>query len=72
MRDRVPSAIEYREAARVLYEEEGEIEIDFLEETEENPEDYIDRTDLDGEETGAYVQAWVWVPRSEAEKDNRL
>lgn len=48
----------YVEAARRLHHEDGEVEID------DRPR--ISRSeDQDGEQ-GAYVQAWVWVPREEA------
>jgi len=44
----------YVEAAKRLYEREGEIEID------ENAEL------SDSGDPGEYVQAWVWVPQDEA------
>lgn len=43
---------QYIEAARRLYQKDGEIEIDELAGTE-----IVSRSDDDG----AYVQAWVWV-----------
>jgi hypothetical protein len=44
---------QYVEAARRLYEREGEYEID-------------DNAEVSyGDDPGAYVQAWVWVPREE-------
>jgi len=43
----------YRTRAKELYHQEGEIEVD--------PDA---RVSIGGSD-GAYVQAWVWVPRSE-------
>lgn len=41
---------QYRDAAKRIHESEGEIEID-------------DKAKVSrGDDTGAYVQAWVWVP----------
>lgn len=59
-----PTAEEYIAKARELYGVGGDVEID-LDETEAEPETRINRSkDQDGE-TGAYVKAWVFVPRSE-------
>ena len=46
---------EYIQKAKQLYERDGEIEID------------ADATVSEGDDPGAYVQAWVWVPSGEAE-----
>lgn len=46
---RITSA-QYRDAAKRIHESEGSIEID-------------DKAKVSrGDDTGAYVQAWVWVP----------
>ena len=45
-----PSDAAYRTAARRLYQSDGALEID--------DESVVSR----GDEAGAYVQAWVWVP----------
>jgi len=41
---------EYIQQAKKLYERDGEIEID------------ANATVSEGDDPGAYVQAWVWVP----------
>ena len=46
----------YVEAAKRLFHKEGEIEVDDS------------ATVSRGDPDGAYVQAWVWVPESEAKK----
>jgi hypothetical protein len=45
-----------RKAARILWHKEGEVEIDS--------EALVSRSD---DSEGAYVQAWVWVPRDKWE-----
>lgn len=50
-----PTDAHYRAAAIVIYAEEGKIEID------EDAE--VSR----GDDPGAYVQAWLWVPSSKVE-----
>jgi hypothetical protein len=46
----------YRTRARELYQEEGCIEVD--------PNALVSR----GDEAGAYVEAWVWVPLKKEKK----
>lgn len=46
---------EYIEAARLIYADEGVIEIDDSAKVSR------------GEDNGAYVQAWVWVPERKGE-----
>lgn len=45
----------YRRAAKALHEVDGEIEID------------PDATVSFGDDSGAYVAAWVWVPDAEVD-----
>lgn len=52
-----PTSNQYTQAARALYHEPGELEIDELERT-------ISRAD-----GGAWVRAWVWVDDSDASKE---
>src|SRR5712691_6732601 len=54
------TAKQYREAAKRLHQEDGECEIDA------NAK--ISRASTEDEE-GAYVQAWVWVPRQAVDKE---
>lgn len=54
-----PTDEQMREAAKNEYEREGEIEID------DNAA--VSR----GDDTGAYVQAWVWVSFDEAEGEGK-
>ena len=54
-----PTDKAYVEAAYRLFNIEGEIEID--------PDAKTSRVDPDEEETGCYVQAWVWVNREEVD-----
>lgn len=49
-----PTDAQYRAAAKRMFEREGELEID------------TDATVSRGSDPGAYVQAWVWVPREDA------
>lgn len=56
----MPTDDQVRAAAVRMYESEGEREIDFGA--------TISRAD-DNSDQGAYVQAWVWVPDSEALKE---
>jgi hypothetical protein len=59
-RKKKPAAKLYRDAAKRLHEVDGECEIDYRAKVSR----------VDGpEEEGAYVQAWVWVPREEVDKD---
>lgn len=54
-----PTGPQYVAKARELHEVEGEVEIDRLMTTNRQ----VSRSeDQDGEQ-GAYVRAWVWVPR---------
>jgi hypothetical protein len=53
----------YIAAARRLYNEEGTIEVD--EDSGQLPKGRVSR----GEDAGAYVMAWVWVPAHEAKKE---
>jgi hypothetical protein len=53
--ERKPTPEEYRQAARAMYQDEGTLEIDDSALVSE------------GDEDGAYVQAWVWVSKSETE-----
>lgn len=46
----------FRTRAKELYHQDGEIEVDF-----------DARVSL-GDDRGAYVEAWVWVPRSEEQE----
>jgi hypothetical protein len=57
---KLPTAKQYREAAKRLHHEDGECEVD------DNAR--VSRSSMDDEE-GAYVQAWVWVPRQAVDKD---
>jgi len=51
-----PTLEQYRKAAKRLHHDEGNVEVD-----------YPGRTPVStGDPNGAYVQAWVWVPNSEA------
>lgn len=52
---------EFRREARRQYEDEGRIEIDFDEATVSRGE---------GDASGAYVQAWVWVEFAKAEGED--
>lgn len=60
-----PTAEEYIAKARELHEDEGEIEIDHMEPdaASELAETQISRSEDSSGEIGAYVRAWVWVPR---------
>lgn len=53
---------QYVQAAKRLYHEEGEIEVDDSARVSSHA--------LGGDE-GTYVQAWVWVPDAEAKKQRR-
>ena len=60
-----PTDAEYYEKAHELYGVGGDIEIASPDETEAEQKTRIERCkSLDGE-IGAYVKAWVFVPRSE-------
>ena len=50
----------YRDAAFILRHRDGEIEID--DPADEDYEAMISR----GDDPGAYVKAWVWVPEEDA------
>jgi hypothetical protein len=50
----------YRTRARDLYQEEGSIEIDS--------NAIVSR----GDEAGAYVEAWVWVPLKKKKEESDL
>ena len=56
-----PTAVEYISKARELHEEEGTLEIDHV--LQADQEDAISRSEDQTGEIGAYVKAWVWVPR---------
>jgi hypothetical protein len=56
---------QYVDAASRLYHEEGTIEID--DETRSRAPALVSR----GDDNGAYVEAWVWVPNEEARKRQR-
>src|SRR5260370_23329918 len=58
---KLPTARAYREAAKRLHHVEGECEID-----DNAKQAKVSRTRKQDEE-GAYVQAWVWVPREEVD-----
>jgi hypothetical protein len=49
-----PNDGKYRDAAKKLHHREGELEIDD------------DAIVSKGDDPGAYVQAWIWVPNSDA------
>ena len=66
---RVPTAKEYIEAARRLHQQDGEVEIDNLDETEAQAETRVSRSEDGAGECGAYVKAWVWVNREELDGD---
>lgn len=53
---KTPTKQKYRDAARKLYGRDGQVEIDDSA-----------RVSCGDENEGAYVQAWVWVRRDEAE-----
>lgn len=56
----LPTAKEYRDAAKRPYHVDGATEID--------DKARVSRESIAREE-GAYVQAWVWVPRQAIDKD---
>jgi hypothetical protein len=56
-----PTAKEYIEKARELHEVEGEVEIDDVADAE--IEHQVSRSEDQTGEMGAYVRAWVFVPR---------
>ena len=49
---------QYRKAARTIYQEEGEVEID------DNA-----KISRDDDDEGVYVAAWVWVPADAAKRE---
>jgi hypothetical protein len=53
-----PTNQQYVKAAQRLYNKDGECEIDEFDST-------LNQVSH-GEDLGAYVQAWVWVPEDEA------
>jgi len=57
---KLPTAEEYRDAAKRLYHVDGATEID--------DKARVSRESTAREE-GAYVQAWVWVPRQAVDKE---
>lgn len=60
--DREIPAQAYRDAALELFHSPGEIEID-------DPADHdLEAMISRGADQGAYVRAWVWVSREDAEK----
>jgi len=56
---KLPTAKQYREAARRLHHAYGECEVDG--------NARVSR-DHGPDEEGAYVQAWVWVPREDVDE----
>jgi hypothetical protein len=56
---KLPTAKEYRDAGKRLYHVDGATEID--------DKARVSRESTEREE-GAYVQAWVWVPRQAVDK----
>jgi hypothetical protein len=60
-RKKLPTAKQYREAAKRLHQEDGECEV--------GGNARVSRDHGPGEE-GAYVQAWVWVPRQAVDRDH--
>jgi hypothetical protein len=58
-RKKLPTNAEYIKAAKKLHEVDGECEIDERAKVSRN----------DNEEEGAYVAAWVWVPREVVDPD---
>ena len=64
-----PTAKDYIAMARELHTKEGEIEIDMLDETDAMAETRVSRSEDSSGEIGAYVKAWVWVPRESLQPD---
>ena len=61
-----PTAKQYIEKARELHQIEGEVEVDVIpSETDAESDKRVSRSEDQDGETGAYVQAWVWVDREE-------
>lgn len=59
MTDETITDAQFREAARRLYEREGEIEID--EPSTDDGGTHVSRNDSPKSCDGAYMKAWVWV-----------
>jgi hypothetical protein len=60
-----PTDAQYLSAARRIHHEDGEVEVD--EDSGKMPKGRVSR----GDDHGAYVLAWVWVPDSEARQEGR-
>jgi hypothetical protein len=61
----VPTARQYIEKARSLYDRKQKCEVYKMKETKIEMETRISRTENSAGEIGAWVKSWVWVPRED-------